>query len=459
MKNSYWIVFVLAMQIYFAGSIAQAQDTSFNPPFPRLASGQIGNHSNCSDERYRNIAKHHVAVFGPYAGWTCTSASGKKYTVENLPAQIKALNPNIKLFQYTNVIETYSNGHKEILNKVNSEKGPGGQGDWWLRNAAGEHVSSWSGTWRINHSALVTSDASGKRYPEWFAEWWLRQLGAGQWDGIYSDVQDVGGLVTASWDGKGDRSKLDSQVITWNTDGHIAYKNAWAKLKPTWMFAGNMIGQLQYLDPAYANGITFPVGYRNLNHGGWFEGMMGFSWSAEVWSGWDTTLKWYRLGLQNLKAPRIAMFHNSLEYGEHLGFSEYRWNRYGLATALMDDGYYMVTPTDSYGDQRWYDEFDVQLGYPIDPPPTAAWSNGVYRRRFDKGMALVNPRTFYPAKINTTAKTVTIEAGYKRFLGKQDPLHNNGQAVTTLTLQPGDAIILIKEGVGGLSAPKNLMVK
>jgi hypothetical protein len=61
----------------------------------------------------------------------------------------------------------------------------------------------------------------------------------------------------------------------------------------------------------------------------------------------------------------------------------------------------------------------------------------VYRRNFEHGTVLVNPK-------GNGAKTVTIEAGYHRFQGNQAPAVNNGQPVTSVTLADRDGIFLVK---------------
>jgi hypothetical protein len=105
----------------------------------------------------------------------------------------------------------------------------------------------------------------------------------------------------------------------------------------------------------------------------------------------------------------------------------------------MDDGYYYYTSSDlHYKSAYWYDEFDVDLGRAIDPPQQTPWQNGVYRRRFENGMVLVNP------KANGT-KTVQIEPGYRRIDGRQDATTNNGEAVSAVTLRERDGLILVNE--------------
>lgn len=96
--------------------------------------------------------------------------------------------------------------------------------------------------------------------------------------------------------------------------------------------------------------------------------------------------------------------------------------RYALTTTLMGE---------------WFDEFDLKLGHAVDPAQWTPWQNGVFRRRFQNGLALVNPHQ-NPDLAPRAAQTVTVEPGYRRFRGEQDPVTNNGESVTTLTLAAGD---------------------
>jgi hypothetical protein len=114
--------------------------------------------------------------------------------------------------------------------------------------------------------------------------------------------------------------------------------------------------------------------------------------------------------------------------------------RYALASALMDDGYFAANDN-GYTNVQWFDEFDVDLGHAVDGPQLAPAQNGVYVRRFEKGLAIVNPKDNGP-------QTIAIEPGYQRFYGTQDSATNNGQAVTTITLGDRQGIILIKGPAG-----------
>jgi len=177
--------------------------------------------------------------------------------------------------------------------------------------------------------------------------------------------------------------------------------------------------------------------YQGLVNGGIMEGIIGFSWSPESWGGFNATLAWYRKTLAATAAPKLVIFQQTGPA------NDYRGMRYGLATALMDDGYYeydqliAAEGRADYHTVMWFDEYDAQLGQPTSAPPTSPWQNGVYRRDYQNGIALVNPK-------GNGARTVTLESGFKHLLGTQAPSVNNGQAASSVNLADRDGIILLR---------------
>ena len=101
----------------------------------------------------------------------------------------------------------------------------------------------------------------------------------------------------------------------------------------------------------------------------------------------------------------------------------------------MEDGYFSFTDVNKpYSSVPWFDEYSINLGKAIDPPQKVAWYRGVYRRAFEKGIALVNP----------TARSVDVDLGEPLYLlaGTQDKYVNNGRRVSKLTIDPKDGVIL-----------------
>lgn len=128
---------------------------------------------------------------------------------------------------------------------------------------------------------------------------------------------------------------------------------------------------------------------------------------------------------------------------ESIGESNYQRMRFGLTSALMGDGYFSYeVSTAGHGSLGllWFDEYDLgtgkrgYLGYPKDKAQRQ--SSGVYLRRFNKGIAVVNPTDFY--------QTVELGEYYQHFNGKQQPEINSGEVVHSVTLKPYDGVVLLK---------------
>lgn len=181
-----------------------------------------------------------------------------------------------------------------------------------------------------------------------------------------------------------------------------------------------------------------------------------------VTNGWATADApwWERLLVRYLRWPKgsVVLFEvyedESLPQAEALGKLQtsglaasstpnYQRMRFGLATALMGNGYFsyaLKTHGHSALDRLWFDEYDLgagkrgYLGYPKED----AWKNddGVSLRRFTKGIAIANPTDFY--------QTVKLGAYYQHINGTQAPDVNTGQIVQEVTLKPNDGVVLLK---------------
>jgi len=110
----------------------------------------------------------------------------------------------------------------------------------------------------------------------------------------------------------------------------------------------------------------------------------------------------------------------------------------GLASTSMDDGYFAFNDgAKGYKGALHFDEYDAQLGGATSDPPKRAWQSGVYRRDFQNGIVLVNPK-------GNGARTVNLETDFRKLQGKQDPTVNDGQTVRRVTLKDRDGLILMR---------------
>ena len=431
--------------------------------FPKLA-GVMYSPTYENTAFQAQIAKYDLAVLGFWRLWNHSGL-----TIEQAVQQIKARNPTIVLGQYS-ILDTADNsvnGEMQIQAALNGGVGPTGNGgtwtpnDWWARSAPSGAQIAEGNTFLTNLTAFVTPLANGDRYPQWFGKWvfgaFLQPVP--EFDFVFSDESGSQPTVSADWKRSGtNASPTDPAVGTYYRQGFAAY---WAQinaLDPSLLIMANVDGQASINfgnlhEPEYQHKVGAAV----------HEIAMGYQGSAEeTYSGWYNMMTSYRTLLANTAAPNIVLMGIAStpdgkaadvaiqpNYG---GGAAYAFARYALASILMDNGYAEFHPPHTYTETTdiWFDEFDLAgtsttswLGAPIDPPQTVAYQNGVFVRRFQNGMAIVNPRT-NPDLSLRSAQTITPPAGYRRFVGNQDRTTNNGAAVTTITIAAGDGIILTK---------------
>ncbi len=392
-----------------------------NKGFPRLLGMNIANDNYHLSTYQSSLAKLDVVILGFYPGWKKLKTNEP---IRDAVRAIKAINPNILIGQYTMLGETQNDVPRYLMYNYKSKKID--LENWWLRNASGNQVQ-WTpifDTWIINYTSWTKSDTNGLRYPQWLAgqDYNLYfqpvpEFDIWYFDGVVSDPR----IPFADW-------KLDGQNYS-NTDpviqqavreGNASEWSAAKQLAPNVIMLGNADNNLSY--PEYTNKLN----------AAFLEGLMGKSWSMETWAGWDAMMLQYQTIFQNLLAPKLVGFN---VWGN---VNDYRFFRYAFASCLMDNGFFSYTDTNvGYASVPWFDEYNVNLGMALDSPQQVQVYNGVHIRRFENGLALVNPTT---QSIN-----VPVSPGYKRILGSQDPLVNNGQTVINgFSLGPKSGLILIK---------------
>ena len=411
-----------------AGLAAIAASTTaaaWNPPdFPRIGGVQIGSPFNYNDPNYQaQLAKQSITVIEDYVGFAPGGMS-----MQTVATKIKAINPNTLIFVYTNVNELRSD-QTATTTSWGTYRSEVDKMKWWLYSdkALTKNVASSFGATAINTTLFTPKDSSGKTWMDWAANYYATNYAkaAPALDGLYMDNLFSRPYIDGDWnrDGVVD-SQTDPKVQTWFRQGYAQYFATLKGLMPGKYQIGN-IGDWGTPD-------TVQTEYQGMVNGGILEAYLGKSWSVETWGGWAAMLAQYRKAMSSVAAPKLVIFN---QWGSK---TDYQSMRYGLASCLLDDAYYGFTDTtQGYYGVVWFDELDQKLGSG-QAKPTAAWQKGVWRRDFDNGIALVNPK-------GNGAQTVTLEGPYIKIKGAQDPVTNNGQTVTTVTLKDRDGIILLRQ--------------
>lgn len=441
------VALLVVSSVFFVSLTANGQGLP-KKEFPRLGGYQIGStpFDGYEDPAYqKEIARLDYAILGS----TQTS-------INETAVAIRKLNPNIILAKYTKmqgVPQTFP-GYNEIRRrKLDSAKGPNSTNafDWWARDYEGNKVTNFPNNWVPNFTRYVQPDSSGDRFPEWAAkqdyEMWFHH---DVWDAVFEDSvwfkpRTVKSGAAVDWSGGKERD--NRKIVSEFRLGHVAYWNRVQELVPNIYVLVNSDWHRSE-DPTFYGKRDLPE-YDQQAHGGMLERIMDEKYLGDRRrNSWNKALTYYRRSMSYFKEPNLTMF---VAQGDP---KNYQFFRYTFATCLLDDGYFEYAPNKQhYGTVEWFDEFDLTgsattswLGLAIDQPPTTAWKSGVWRRDFQGGVALVNP-------LGNGKVTVTIEGGFRRIAGQQDPVVNNGQPASSITLQDGDGIVLVREGTVAVPAP------
>ncbi len=405
-----------------AGTLAVSQAAFAADDYPRLGAYPIGSPKDYYSPAYqKQLAKVQVAIVNIYPGW----GVAQKTTLDQLVKQVKAINPNTRVFNYVIAegLESPANqAYVDLENKVNSV-------NWWVYTSGlttSKVMTDFGhGVYVLNISNQSKKDA-GQTFGQWFAGYAASAFATPNptLDGIFTDNVFWKPRRDGDWnlDGKID-SQNDPTVQGWYRAGYRLYADALKKAMP---------GKLQLANVAdWGQSGAVLTEYQGVWNGGVLEHMIGKTYSIESAS-WSGMMAHYRKTMDALAAPKLGVFQ------QDGSVTDYRGMRYGLASCMMDDGYYSFNDLshENYG-VPWFDEFDAKLGASMSKPQTAAWQSGVYRRDFEKGIVLVNPK-------GNGTREVTLEGDFVKLKGSQDPTVNDGSTVRKVTLQDRDGIILMR---------------
>ena len=261
------------------------------------------------------VARYQFAVLSLWSGM------GQTRLQANITG-IKARNPNIKLGQYMIMQEmtdvAASNPDYPLWKSVNDNR-------WWLLNAAGGRTQ-WTAVYNaymVNPTAWTTTNSNGQRWPQVKAAWDTSTL-LNKMTGIDYVFVDAFGepVVNADWKRIGtNQPYTDPVVASAFRKGTADYVAALRSLNPALKFIGNSA------DVSSAE-------YKGQVEGVGRECLMGKSWSIETYAGWKPMMDSYRAALANTRAPHDVVF------GACSPTADPALYRYGIASALLDDGYF-----------------------------------------------------------------------------------------------------------------------
>lgn len=355
-----------------------------------------------------DYARYHILILGLTVS-NIGSSFGSRGAGRQFAVDCKALNPAIKIGQYTILTDMPTNAdytsHVAALD-ANS---------WWLRDAAApseklQYDTSFAGVYQTNPTTYVTADAEGKRWPQKCADcFYTSKLKNMYDDGVldFAFNDNVFARYRAAKVNPGNVFKYTSTTtgdLNLNgtndliTDATLqaairqGYADYWAALQA-------LMPGLEVMPntEAYSINSNFPsIDYSEMTGRAkypFLEGITSKVYSPETYAGVGGWHNYYSHAISASKDGSGVICHYS---GDSVRQADAFWAiaRSGIAATLMKDGGYACFTDQPNGGTHaaaWQDENDARIGAPIDGPQSSANSNGIWLRRFVNGAAVWNP--------------------------------------------------------------------
>jgi hypothetical protein len=465
--------------------------------FPRLGLLSTGGPQMYGGSFQTYAAKvHMVVIAGSWEGWERGAGYSKETVISGIKSQSDV---NTRVFQYVDLNELYNSSHAVDNGFATWYKQVAARG-WWLYPVGTEGTPvtdpQSSQKWLVNMGPNTPVDPSTGLGPYAWGANYLNNLfhlgrisgtsAAASLDGFFLDNVLIdpsnGGGNAANGDWLRNGTTQAHNAATTYTAVMTGEKSFYTYLETAWPGSiqlgngGNSFGlaagnAYSATDPTLNSQILAGTSaLSSVMQGGDFEHAIGKSYSVEYWGGSLELQQYYQTAMNNYGGSKLMLFSQGdvqangsdpLKFvaGVPVTYSPaWQGARYGITAALMNNGYYFADPgsydVETAANRRWFDEYDNAgagvgyLGQPVSGSvgavQTAAWSNGVWMREFKNGVVLWNPK-------GNGAKTVSVaglvstsgHAGLKHINGTQDRAVNNGQAVTSVTLNDRDGVILL----------------
>jgi hypothetical protein len=320
------------------------------------------------------------------------------------------------------------------------------------------HVSTWPNTWMLNVStlspqAVADPQAGEETWPAYNARIGKGLMSDARWSGILVDRSDTdesryidGSSIRSLDPDQSNRLLTDYSAFdaAWNDGMRLYLHDLRQSLGPDALILLNW-GIVDYQDANGNNFEGFPDDAGGLGDNPWSSLVFG-----------PTPHGSYSDWVSRALAPTLTMIEtyedNQVPAGNYdnrcaqPGFTpNYRKMRFGLTTALLDDGYFSYEMnTAGHGSLclMWFDEYDNAgkgrgyLGYPLTAAAMVAQQPDVWERSYQNGLVLVNA--------GENPATISLGQAYRKIKGTQDPAVNDGSLVTQVILPPKDGLILLK---------------
>jgi hypothetical protein len=428
-------------------------------PFFRLFQYNIGgDHRYDTDAWINAAARFSWVVTAQWPGWEI----GKTRTARQVCQEVHSRSlVGTKVFAYLihesvhKSSATAGNALWPIFNQCQTH------GLWAWTNGLTEtgQVDSYdSANYQINHS-LQGKLVAGERAYQWIVRWYKSWLVDGAT--IFNGVVNLANVANPDLDGafidnyfpyfKSPQADMDRNgsvdnyasagSITLAQTSQIAASNFLRAIWPDKEIIGNTAEWT----------ATNSDAYNGLLDGGIIEGGIGQSYSYETNTSFQAYIDHIAASMDRYGGQKRGGIVNILD-----SLTNYSLMRYSLCAAALTNAachHSLIGLQSENLPATWYDEYSFNLGQPAPGPDGAvqtapryqagAGGQGIWRRDFTNGIVLCAARrsTF----TNLTAYAAQALGGTFYRLGvTQDPVTNNGQPISSITMIPRTGIVLAR---------------
>ena len=334
---------------------------------------------------------------------------------------IRQLNPEIIMLAYVTSQDIRQDGASlQTISPLRYKRWSNIPDKWYLKNSSGNKLSWWPGMDLVNASTAAPRH-NGQQYVDFLSTHVVDDiLVTGHWDGVFYD--NTWETITyfagndLDIDGDGQRDEQSYINAAWKAGMERLFALTRQKAKKDIFLIGN--GDSGFIN---LNGVMYENFPRN---------------------GWRHTLQQYTDFEGKSVKPTTSIVNSNTNNVPNQ--ADYQAFRFGLASALMGDGFYSFDDGDAHHESLWwYDEYEAFLGeaknepYRVDQEfRTPLDSEGVWRRDFEHGTVVVNSLVM--------SKTISLVGEFEHLQGVQDRQANSGRIVDALTIPGRDGRILLR---------------
>ncbi|MBI2436501.1 MAG: hypothetical protein HYV41_02020 [Candidatus Magasanikbacteria bacterium] len=338
-------------------------------------------------------------------------------TSPQLLKKIRSINKDIVILAYITPQEIFDPSVRQY-STMRKKLAGGLHEDWYLKNNNGTHVSLWANTKILNISSECPI-INGQQLNEYIAQFVTKEvLSTGYWDGVFYDnawdtLTHFAGTNVAISNGQPNALSVDT---AWRAGMKVLYDKTRSFAPKNTVIVGNA-PTTQYKDTLNGNMIE--------------------SFTQEDWV---SRMDVYKQNSRTVTPdPRVNIINANT--GNTNAQFDYRNMRYGLTSALLEDGYYSFDyGNQNHGQTWWYDEYAINLGkpsgYAVSKLNYNSYIPDIWMRNFEQGISVVNS--------SQNTQKVALGGEYEKIHGTQDIKTNDGSIVSELSIEPEDGLILLR---------------